>query len=195
MISLFNKSLFLLILVLINLIGSCTMLNSNYAQPSYYYIIDGGSPNLYPAIYDFNGNYFLDKNGDLLLAFVPKGSAMYWGNGIQATLLSEYHPMPYGIHVRWFSVAENIPWEGQHHFDQQLLHNLTQYKVDDFLSRRSEYFTDGMIFTVYVTPGGLVTVWVSGAGENYLVDQFYAKKYPKCTSLSGRDFIITLSAN
>lgn len=148
----------------------------NSEAKDYSYGINGGSPNRYPAIYDFNGNYFTDNKGGVLLPFVPSGNAMYWGGGSQATLASERNPMPYGIKVRWFSVAENIFWEGSHTFDQKILKGLTHYRTDDILYRRQKNFVDSMDFTVYVTPGGLVTVWVSGAGENILLAQFYAKK-------------------
>lgn len=165
-------SIFILFLIIVFL-GSHSMTSE---AKDYRYSIDGGSPNRYPAIYDFEGNYFTNDKGGRLLAFVPGGNTLYWGGGAQATLASEKNPMPYGIKVRWYSVTENIFWEGSYVFDQQMLKGLTQYKINDILFRKTKNFIDSMSFTVYVTPGGLVTVWITGGGEKFLLAQFYAQK-------------------
>lgn len=176
---------------IIGFLGSYSMTSE---AKDYKYSIDGGSPNRYPAIYDFYGNYFTDDKGNKLLAFVPGGNSTYWGGGRQATLLSERNPLPSGIKVKWFSIAENAFWEGSYTFNSQLLNSLIKYKTDDILYRKQRNFIDSMDFTVYVTPGGLVTVWVSGAGEVFLLAQFHAQKMQQepdwnvfyRTSISGR---------
>lgn len=143
----------------------------------YHYYIEAGSPANYPMIYDFTGNYFFDKDLRVFLNFTaPGGSAMYWGGGTQATSISEYNPLPYGMNIRWFSVTENQFWEGSYLFDQKILQKFPNYTVNNILFRDKTPFTRYFSFNVYVTPGGLVTIWVNAEGEQFLVGQFYAEK-------------------
>lgn len=173
MINLTKKYLF--VFLLFCLLGIYTM--SSHAKV-YNYIIQAGSPNNYPMSYDFEGNYFFNEKGQAFFNFTTPGggSAVTWGNGTQATLLSEYHPLPYGINVRWFSFTENQFWEGRYVFNQQVLQKLPNYVVNNLLFKSKIPFTRYFAFKVYVTPSGLVTIWVSSEGEQFLLAQFYAKK-------------------
>ena len=160
--------------LLICLLGIFTM--SSQANV-YNYSIEAESPPNYPMAFDFEGNYFFDAHNQLILNFTtPGGSDVYWGSGTQATLLSEYNPLPYGIHVRWFSLTENQFWEGSYIFDQRIIQKLPNYTVNNLLFREKTPFTRYFIFNVYVTTGGLVTVWVKSGGEQFLVGQFFANK-------------------
>lgn len=144
----------------------------------YQYSVHVGAPDSYDMLYDFDNNYLTDQNGKVLLHFACTGGspASGWGMGQQATLLSEVNPLPHGIHVRWFSVAENQFWEGTYQFNYQFLDRLTRYTVNNILYRTQKGFTEYFNFVVYVVPGGMVNVWVTSTGEQYLIAQFQAKK-------------------
>lgn len=144
----------------------------------YPYSINVGAAPKYDVLFDFDNNYFTDSEGKPLLRFTAIGGspAIDWGGGSQATLLSEKNPLPTGIKVRWFSVVEDQFWEGEYQFNQELLQQLSQYKVNDIIDRTESMFMGNFDFTVYVVPGGLVTVWINGAGNIYVLAQFQARK-------------------
>lgn len=163
----------IIVFIFISLLGLASMTSE---AKEYDYTVEAGYPLNYPMQYSYN-NYLTDAKGNRLLNFFPAGGgATYFGSGTQATLASERNPLPHGIHVQWFSVVENCFWEGDYVFNQNILNNLTHYTVLDILNRSTDRFTDIFGFTVYVAPGGLVSVWVSGGGEKFLVAQFQAKK-------------------
>lgn len=159
-------------------IGYGLMTMTHASEKTYHYSIDVGSPPKYEMIYDFDQNYFTDKAGKPLIRFVIIGGspADEWGMGSQATLLSERNPLPTGIKVRWFSVAENQFWESSYQFNQQTLSRLSQTQINDIINRQTYNMTDYLSFTVYTVPGGLVTVWINIGGERYILAQFQAKK-------------------
>lgn len=148
------------------------------SEKSYPYIIEAGSPNGYPMIYSSEENYFFDKQGKVFLSFKTPGggSNIIWGEGVQATGASEINPLPYGINVRWFSASEDQFWEGRYIFNQEILQKLPGQVVDNLLFRTKIPFSHFFEFIVYVVTEGLVTIWVSSGGEQYLLGQFYAKK-------------------
>lgn len=165
----------IIIISIVCLLGSYNMSSS---AKSYPYIIEAGSPNSYPMVYSFEGNYFFDAQGKAFLNFTTPGggSNVFWGYGTQATQLSEINPLPYGINVRWFSALEDQFWEGRYIFKQDMLQKLPDHIVDNLLFRTKVPFARFFKFKVYVVTGGLVTVWAAAEGEQYLVGQFYAKK-------------------
>lgn len=156
--------------------GSFTMANS--AAHIYHYSINVGTAPKYDVLFDFDQNYFTDSKGQPLLRFTAIGGspASDWGDGDQATSLSEQNLLPTGIKVRWFSVAEDQFWEGEHLFNQQLLQQLSTYQVNNIIDRSENLFMKHFDFNVYVVPGGLVTVWIRGAGNVYVLAQFQARK-------------------
>lgn len=148
------------------------------SNKEYRYSIDLGASEHYPMLYDFDNNYLTDQQGNILLPFavIYGSSGDQWGRGEQATSISERNPLPTGIKVRWFSVTENQFWEGEYHFNQQFLENLSHYTIDDLLYRSKVKFADYFGITVYTVPGGLVTVWIGNGAEQFLLAQFQAKK-------------------
>lgn len=175
-----KKSLIISILGLLAILligyGFTTMTNST--ETCYHYSINLGAPRKYEMVYDFNENYFTDHTGKPLLRFAIIGGspADDWGQGNQATLLSERNPLPSGIKVRWFSVAEDQFWEGTYQFDQQRLNRLVQTKVNDIIDSTTKNLTEYFEFTINMVPGGLVTIWILGEGNQYIVAQFQANK-------------------
>jgi len=166
-----NKYHFILLLII--LVGSFTMTTE---ARDYKYSIDAGYPPSYPMVYDYHGSYFSNAGGVPFLYFYPpSGGAVYWPEGSQATVLSEKNPLPNKIHVQWYSVIEDKFWEGEHDIDQTLLRRLEGYTVLNLLNRNEKSFTQLFSFNVYVVPGGLVSLWVSGGGETFLLAQFQAK--------------------
>lgn len=145
---------------------------------NYHYAIKVGAAPKYDVLFDFDNNYFTDSEGKTLLRFTAIGGspASDWGDGDQGTLLSEKNPLPTGIKIRWFSVVEDQFWEGEYQFNQQLLQKLSKYKVNAVMHRLEAMFMESFDFIVYVVPGGLVTVWISGAGNTYVLAQFQARK-------------------
>lgn len=145
---------------------------------NYQYSVELGAAPAYDVLYDFDENYLTDQQGKVILRFAIFGGSprVSWGRGQQATRVSERNPLPYGIKVRWFSVAENQFWEGTYQFNQHFLQQLTQYTVDNKLSRSKKVFTDRFRIKVYVVPEGLVTVWIISSGTQFLLAQFQANK-------------------
>lgn len=173
-----NKSQKILIIALIvgmiAIIIGGTMFSGS---KEYEYGVRLGSAGGYKMIPDFNHNYFTDQQGKILLPFTMGGPAEKgWGAGDQATDVGNKQPLPYRITVRWFSIAENQFWEGRAVLDQEKLEWLKHYKVNNILYPSNNYFFKYFNFVVNYAPGGLVTVWVVGDGERYLVAQFHAKK-------------------
>lgn len=164
-------------ILMIGLLSGLCIINSALAK-NYDYAIRVGAPREYEMVYDVNQNYFYDQNGKPLLYFTAVGGSPSndWAEGSQATSLSEYLPLPTGIHVRWFSVAENQFWEANYLFNQALLTRLSHYKVNHIIRKSKNVFMKYFDFTVYAVPSGLVTVWISGGGEIYLLGQFQAHK-------------------
>lgn len=143
----------------------------------YEYGVRLGSAGGYKMIPDFNHNYFTDQQGKILLPFTTGGPApTSWRGGGQATDVGNKQPLPYGITVRWFSIAENQFWEGNAVLDQEKLEWLKHYKVNNALAPQRDNVLSYFSLIVNYAPGGLVTVWISGVGERYLVAQFHAKK-------------------
>ena len=144
----------------------------------FHYMVEAGATEGYDAIYDFNKNYLMDAQGEPVLHFTAIGGSpeSEWGGGYQATLLSEYHPLPAGIHVRWFSVAENKFYEGEYLFDQEILKRLMSYQTHNLFWRSRKPFMEYFSFNVNLTLGGLATVWVNAGAEQFLLAQFYASE-------------------
>lgn len=173
-----NKSQKILIIALIvgmiAIIIGGTMFSGS---KEYEYGVRLGSAGGYKMIPDFNHNYFTDQQGKILLPFTTGGPApTSWRGGGQATDVGNKQPLPYGITVRWFSIAENQFWEGNAVLDQEKLEWLKHYKVNNALAPQRDNVLSYFSLIVNYAPGGLVTVWISGVGERYLVAQFHAKK-------------------
>ena len=167
----------LLIASLLIGLGSYAM-SQRHQEQIFHYMVEAGATEGYDAIYDFNKNYLMDAQGQPVLHFTALGGTpeSEWGGGSQATLLSEYHPLPAGIHVRWFSVAENKFYEGEYLFDREQLNRLMSYQVRDLFWRDTSAFNHFFSFDVNLVLGGLATVWISSAGERYLLAQFYVSE-------------------
>ncbi|MDI2091881.1 DUF2931 family protein, partial [Commensalibacter oyaizuii] len=136
-------------------------------QPKEYeYIAQVGSAGGYTMLPDFNHNYLTDQQGRIILPFTTGGPVSKgWPGSDQATNVGEVQVLPYKITVRWYSIAEDQFWEGEALFDQKVLEHYAQLLGDDLTSLIVNY-----------APGGLVTVWMSGGGNIYLITQFKAHK-------------------
>lgn len=168
--------LFIVLIILLTSFGNYAM--TSPATKIYHYSIDVGAAPKYDVLFDFNHNYLTDSQGNPMLRFTAVGGspASDWGDGDQSTLLSERNPLPTGIKVRWFSVVEDQFWEGEYQFNQNLLQQLSRYKVNAVTQRLERMFMERFRLVVYVVPGGLVTVWIKGAGNTYVLAQFQAHK-------------------
>lgn len=69
-------------------------------------------------------------------------------------------------------MAEDQFWEGTYQFDQQRLNRLVQTNVNDIIDRTTMNLAEYFKFTINMVPGGLVTVWILGEGNQYIVAQF-----------------------
>lgn len=149
-------------------------------QPKEYkYIAQVGSAGGYTMLPDFNHNYFTDQQGRIILPFTTGGAVSKgWPGSDQATNVGEVQVLPYKITVRWYSIAEDQFWEGEALFDQKVLEHYAQLLGDDLTSLIVNY-----------APGGLVTVWMSGGGNIYLITQFKAHKID---NVNWSEFIIPL---
>lgn len=161
--------------VLLVILGSWVMQRENNI---YEYGVDVGVADGYLALLDRTNNYFTDQNGKKLLGFTSFGGSPMtaWGGGEQATAMGIKAPLPYGVKVRWFSIAENQFWEGEAVLNQEKLEQLKHYKIKDIFYSRHDRLLDYSVFSVDYAPGGLVTIWIGGSSEQYLVAQFRAKK-------------------
>ncbi|MDI2091909.1 DUF2931 family protein, partial [Commensalibacter oyaizuii] len=123
--------------------------------------------------------YFTDQQGRIILPFTTGGPASKgWPGSDQATNVGERQVLPYKITVRWYSIAEDQFWEGEALFDQKVLEHYAQLLGDDLTSLIVNY-----------APGGLITVWMSGGGNIYLITQFKAHKID---NVDWSEFIIPL---
>lgn len=159
----------------------------------YHYSVGLGYPQKYPMGYD--EVEFFDSKGEPVHLYISGSDAGSgsWGWGSQASSLHEQQPLPASIKIRWFSIMENQFWEADYKFDQKIFEVLDQYSATSpFLygERAPIPFMERTYLDIYVTPGGLVTIWITGAGarENYLLAQFHAKK----TDMDWKKFISRL---
>lgn len=174
-----RRNIILILTFIFIVVGTWIMFDSKKKLDNFAYSVRVGSAGGYPALLDFNHNYFIDKNGKILLAFTSYGGPANegWGQGQQATGgLEGAMPLPYAIKVRWFSIAENQFWQGEAVLDQEKLEQLKQYKVNNILYPGTGLFLANVSFVVNYGTGGLVTIWVSNDGERHLLTQFQAKK-------------------
>jgi len=150
----------------------------NNNKSAYKYDVRVSSAGGYTALLDFNNNYFIDKSGKILTAFTSPGGMVSdgWSWGEQATASGIKAPLPYAVKVRWFSIAENQFWEGEAILDQEKLEKLKHYKIKDIFDPKSNFFINNSIFTINYATDGLVTIWLNGVPEEYLITQFQAKK-------------------
>ncbi len=146
-------------------------------EKTYHYGVNVSSADGYMVLLDFNNNYLTNREGQPILPFTSVGGPpeIGWGWGVQATGI-DYPPLPYGVKVRFFSIAENQFWEGETGFDQTKLQQLNTYTVNDIIYRTKNPFLGSFDFIVNYAPQGLVTIWISGEGEIFLLTQFKAKK-------------------
>lgn len=165
------KKLFFISLIFI--LGGCDFMTVNYN-----YHVEVGHPIEYQAIFDWNNSYLYDTYKQPLLDFGGEiGSGSDWGNGTQITSLFYEGPIPSGIKVRWFSVMEDQFWEGEYKFNFSQLTALHHDKVWKTLYQEfSDPMKNGVSYTVYVVPGGLVTIWMNTSANKILLGQFQAKK-------------------
>lgn len=152
------------------------MANINMLNAKINYSVNIGYPYEYGNIYEWENSYFMDVKGEPLIYFGGSlGAGNEWGSGSQNTVLSAVNPLPAGIKVRWFSISENQFWEGEYQFDREQLAQLFETEVwNVFYQKKLKY--ERATFVVYVVPGGLVTVWVRGAGQQKFLAQFQAQK-------------------
>lgn len=168
------------------IIALCLPFQANaygYSVDRYYVTL--GSPYNYPMDFDQGGNYFFDHNGKIFFAFLQeKTSDAAWAGGKLTQSASTYnHDVPHGVHIRWFSSAENQFWEAEYTFDQALLKTLSNLEIHNTFTDKKDtlWNTAGgrnmPYINIYVVPDGLVTVWIGGEGKTQLlVAQFKAKK-------------------
>ncbi|MDI2111754.1 DUF2931 family protein [Commensalibacter nepenthis] len=168
------KIIFGLILVLI-LVGGFKMLT---ASKEYQYDVNVASAGDYSVLLDFNHNYFTNQANKIVMAFTSFGGPPMeaWGGGEQATPLGLKQELPYKITVRYFSIPENQFWEGSAILDQEKLKQLENYKINNIITGSYRIFLENFTFYIAYAPGGLVTVWIFGGGEQYVVAQFKAHK-------------------
>lgn len=161
--------------VLLVILGSWVMFKD---KNIYEYDVKVSSAGGYSALLDFNHNYFTDQQGKILLPFTSFGGAVAdgWAGGQQATAMGIKAPLPYGVKVRWFSITENQFWEGDAVLNQEKLEQLKHYRIHDVLYHNNNNFLDLSDFVINYAPGGLVTIWMTGNSEEYLITQFKAHK-------------------
>lgn len=174
-----RKAIFLILVFILIAVGTWIMIDPKKKLDNFAYDVLVGSAGGYSALLDFNHNYFVDKNGKILLAFTSYGGAASdsWGWGSQATGgLEKAMALPYAIKVRWFSIPENQFWQGEAVLNQEKLEQLKRYKPKKILYSEGKLFLANSVFIVNYGTGGLVTIWVFGDGEQFLLTQFQAKK-------------------
>lgn len=155
------------------------LLTNLSVQAATYYKVFLGSPYNYPMDFDLGGNYFFDQNNKIFYAFVSKKTDTYWGNGIATIGLegSKGTSLPYGVHLQWFSTAENQFWQGQYIFDQTQLEALMKRKINDVFKNKQTVLGEQVFyFKFYVVPDGLVTIWLYSNSEQYFIGQFKATR-------------------
>lgn len=165
-------------LLLICLLFSPNVLTASLFTKNYHYSVDLGFNSSYPM--DFDYVTLIDKSGEPVPLYITgDGGPSIWGSGSQASSLLERNPLPNGIKLRWFSHTENQFWEGEYQFDSRLLQQLKKYRVGHpfhYFQTKPKDFMERTYYYIYATPGGLLTIWISGAGEKYLLAQFQANK-------------------
>lgn len=174
-----RRNIILILAFIFIVVGTWIMIDPKKKLDNFAYDVLVGSAGGYSALLDFNHNYFVDKNGKILLAFTSYGGVANksWGWGEQATGgLEGAMALPYAIKVRWFSIPENQFWQGEAVLNQEKLEQLKQYKVNNILYPGTGLFLANVSFVVNYGTGGLVTIWVSNDGEQFLLTQFQAKK-------------------
>ncbi len=155
-------------------LSSCDWIGFRKMQ-TYSFSVDVGNPDLYPVIYDWSESYLYDADQEVVLYFGGMiGTGGGWGDGAQNTPLTGEYSLPRGVHVKWYSIAEDEFWEGDFKFDDIKIFQMFEEGFTYFSQKKSKekYST----FVVNAVPGGKVAIWLMGGGEMILLGMYQANK-------------------
>lgn len=138
------------------------------------------APRIYPV--EIYKGYLVCTDGTKIT--IPSGGRTVkngWGKTGSTYIVGEdFKPVPNQLEITWLSYAENKFYTGSFQLPKD---SMTALFEEGFLDRREKQATYSSI-VVGMAPGGLVSVWMLGAGSSVEIGQYQAVE----TEVSMADF-------
>ncbi len=140
------------------------------------------APKFYPmGVYQAT---FIFENGNAM--DIPGADFMQngWGDASSFVCGDNSKPIPERLELTWLSYTENKFYTGSFLLPKDSIINLFKEGFTEFQSKKHGTYN---VINVGMAPGGIVVVWLMGAGKSVDVGRYQAKD----TVVSMRDFIPT----
>jgi hypothetical protein len=130
------------------------------------------APLLYPMNI-YKGNLYFEDGGSV---YIPCSISAHngWGNdGSTHTQGEDLKPVPVKLEITWASFAENKFYTGSWTLPKEKMLKLFQEGVVNYDTRKRETYKQ---ILVGCAPGGIVVVWMYGAGNQVEIGRYQARE-------------------
>ncbi len=160
------KKYFIQLILLLSVTISC----QNKMEEKFEWLPTESAPSLYPMNI-YMGNLYFEDGGSV---YIPcSGSAHNgWGNdGSTHTQGEDLKPVPVKLEVTWASYTENKFYTGSWDLPKEKMLKLFQEGVVNYDTKKKETYNQ---IIVGCAPGGVVVVWMYGAGNQFEIGRYQA---------------------
>lgn len=171
------KNYFLQLIVLLSITISC----QNKMEEKFEWLPTESAPLLYPMEIYKGHLYFEDGES----VYIPSSGFAHngWGNGGSLhTQGEDLKPVPVKLEVTWGSFSENKFYTGSWTLPKEKMLKLFQEGVVWYRTRKKETYKE---ILVGCAPGGVVVVWMRGAGQQVEIGRYQAHE----THIAMSDFV------
>jgi len=131
------------------------------------------APHLYPTEI-VSGDFIFDDESSI---YIPAKWAMYngWGHPGSAHIVGEdFKPVPQQLQITWLSYMERKFYTGKFNLPERKIRQLFEQGYTDDRGMEETFSS----LNVGLAPGGIVTLWIFGAGLSLEIEQFKATETP-----------------
>lgn len=160
------KNYFLHIILLISITTSC----QKQMEEKFEWLPTESAPQLYPMNI-YNGHLYFADGGSV---YIPSSGSAHngWGyDGSMHTQGEDLKPVPIKLDVTWASFTENKFYTGSWDLPKEKMLKLFKEGVIYYPTRTKETYTQ---ILVGCAPGGVVVVWMRGAGSQVEIGRYQA---------------------
>ncbi|WP_299181559.1 DUF2931 family protein [uncultured Aquimarina sp.] len=155
-----------------NISETGSIMTTNQKDKKYEWLPTECAPEIYPI--RIKEGYFITKDGTSIE--IPSGGRTVhngWGQ-IGSTYLvgDDLKPIPQKLKITWISYAENKFYKGDFDLPSE---EIRQFFEKGFLDRRNKQENYSKI-VVGMAPGGIVSIWLLGAGSTVEIGQYIAQE-------------------
>lgn len=139
------------------------------------------APDLYPMNI-YNGHLYFEDGSSV---YIPSSGSAHngWGNeGSTHTQGEDLKPVPVKLEITWASFTENKFYTGSWDLPKEKMLQLFKDGVVNYNTRKKETYSQ---ILVGCAPGGVVVVWMYGAGNQVEIGRYQAHE----TQISMSDFV------